>query len=301
MTAEENEREAKDRSKPDEPDEAAEHAEAGSDEPAGDEIKPSGTSKPLDLEPPEIREEPTVDRSKPPEDVDERASAGVRGLDVCPNCGSPMRGPDTLVCMRCGFDLKTMKIIETKTGETAGEEDEKAKREPLVRQGKVDPWLPLTLAIIAGIILLIGNLAGSSGLFPHLRIGLEEGQTLTIPWDARWGGAARFPVLIGLWTMCGFGALIVGAWLFGRPLGNVGLAALRMLGIVAIARCVCFISIPLRLGEFLVESVLAAAAFFLLTVLLFRMKPRDAGTILVVTIVLFLALFVVGHLVTWVT
>ncbi|MDY7110148.1 MAG: hypothetical protein SYC29_16075 [Planctomycetota bacterium] len=225
----------------------------------------------------------------------------MHALDVCPNCGSTMRGPDTLVCMRCGFDLKTMKVIETKMGETTADEEGKPKRDPLVREGPGDRWLPLTLAIIGGVILLIGQLAGAAGLFPELRSGLEEGETLTIPWAARWEGAGQLPVFIGLWTMCGFGALIVGAWLFGRPLGHVGLAALRMLGIVAIARCVGFISIPLRLGEFLLESLLAGAAFFALTVLLFRMKPRDAGTVLVVTIVLFLALFVIGHLVTWVT
>jgi len=113
--------------------------------------------------------------------------------------------------------------------------------------------------------------------------------------------ASVFPVLILLWTMCGFGALIAGAWLFGRPFGNVGLGAARMLGIVAIARCVGFLSFSWRPAEFLVELLLAAVMFFILAMLLFRLKPRDAATQLVVTIVLFLALFVIAHLVTWVT
>jgi hypothetical protein len=303
MTPEENERDAKDQSMPKEPDEAAaaaERVERDAEPPAGGKVKPSKESRPLDLEPPE-GEKPAPDRARPSEEADERSSSGVRALDVCPNCGSPMRGRDTLVCMRCGFDLKTMKVIETKTGATTVDEDEKAQRPPLVKEGPGDPWLPLVLAIIGAAILLIGCLAGAPGLFPHVRATLAEGATLVISWDERWGAAARFPILILLWTMCGFGSLIAGAWLFGRPMGNVGLGALRMLGIVAIAHCVSFISFSWRLGEFLVESLLAAAVFFILTTLLFRVKPRDAATILVVTIVLFLALFVIGHVVTWVT
>jgi len=287
MTPEENERESKDRSRPGE----EEAAEDSGREP-----------EPLELEPPgrEMKPESTAGSEAPGAPGAPDAS-DVHAVDVCPNCGSPMRGSDTLVCMRCGFDLKTMKVIETKKGETTGEEEEKEQRDPLVQEGPGDPWLPVALAIIGAAILLIGCLAGAAGLFPHLRATLEEGATLVVSWNERWGAAARFPVLIGLWTMCGFGALIAGAWLFGRPFGNVGLGALRMLGIVAIARCVGFLSLSLRPVEFILESLLAAAVFFILTMLLFRMKPRDAATLLVVTIVLFLALFVIAHLVTWVT
>lgn len=295
MTPEENERESKDRSTRDE-EEAAKDPGREPEAPAGDEVKPPAGPEPLALEPPKRKEQP-----EPQEGTGEVAASGVHALDVCPNCGSPMRGSDTLLCMRCGFDLKSMKVIETKTGVTTGEEDEKEQREPLVQDGPGDPWLPLTLAIIGAVILLIGCLAGAGGLFPHLRATLEEGAALVVTWNERWGAAARFPALIGLWTMCGFGALIAGAWLFGRPIGNVGLGALRMLGIVAIARCAGFIGFSWRVAEFLIESLLAAAMFFILTMLLFRVKPRDAATLLVMTIVLFLALFVIAHLVTWVT
>jgi hypothetical protein len=279
MTAEQNEREAQDRSGPDESDEPAERAQRGPETPAGDDVKPSREPQPLDLEPPE-EEKPAPDRARPSEEADERSSSPVHALDVCPNCGTPMRGRDTLVCMRCGFDLKSMKVIKTETGETTVDEDEKAQREPLVKEGPGDPWLPLALAIIGGVLLLIGCLAGAPGLFPHVRATLAEGATLVISWDERWGAAARFPILILLWTMCGFGSLIAGAWLFGRPFGNVGVGALRMLGIVAIARCAGFVSFSWPLVEFLLESLLAAAVFFVLTMLLFRVKPRDAATIL---------------------
>ena len=300
MTPEENERESKDRSRGDE-EAAAEDRGREPEAPAEDEVKSSAAPEPLGLEPPKREEEPGAGAGPGAAPGAGPGASGVHALDVCPNCGSPMRGSDTLVCMRCGFDLKSMKVIETKTGETTGEEDEKEQREPLVQEGPGDPWLPLALAIIGAVILLIGCLAGAGGLFPHLRATLEEGATLVVSWNERWGAAARFPALIGLWTMCGFGALIAAAWLFGRPFGNVGLGALRMLGIVAIAHCAGFLGFSWRVAEFFIESLLAAAVFFILTMLLFRLKPRDAATLLVVTIVLFLALFVIAHLVTWVT
>jgi len=302
MTPEDNEHEAKRHSMPDEGDEAPGSAGEGAVAPGGEE-KPVKAPRPLDLEP---AEPPAADgtssraaASKSAERAEPEPS-GVRALDVCPNCGSPMRGRDTLVCMRCGFDLKSLKVIETETGQTT-EEEEEEERQPLVQEAAGDPWLPAALAIAAAVVLLIGYLAGAAGLFPQLRSALEEGALFSASWDARWGGAARFPLLIALWAMCGFGALIAAAWLFGRPFGNIGLGALRMLAITAIARCVGFLSFPWRLLEFTAEAIAAAAVFFILSMLLFRLKPRDAATVLVVTVVLFLALYVVARVVTWVT
>ena len=289
---------------PDDGDEAPSSAGEG-DAPPGGEEKPVKAPRPLDLEPPEP---PAADEASSRAAVSKSAAgaepepepSGVRALDVCPNCGSPMRGRDMLVCMRCGFDLKSLKVIETETGQTT-EEEEKEERQPLVQEAAGDPWLPAALAIAAAVVLLIGYLAGAAGLFPQLRSALEEGALFSASWDARWGGAARFPLLIALWAMCGFGALIAAAWLFGRPFGNIGLGALRMLAIVAVARCAGFLSFPWRLLEFTAEAIAAAAVFFILSMLLLRLKPRDAATVLVVTVVLFLALYIVARVVTWVT
>jgi len=304
MTPEDNEHEADRQSTPDDGDEAPASGGEGAAPPGGEE-KPGKGPRPLDLEPPEpsaadgtSREAAAPESTGRPEPEPE--PSGVRALDVCPNCGSPMRGRDTLLCMRCGFDLKSLKVIETETGQTTEEEEKEEEREPLVQQAGGDPWLPAALAIAAAVVLLIGYLAGAAGLFPQLRSALEEGALFSASWDARWGGAARFPLLIGLWTMCGFGALIASAWLFGRPFGNVGLGALRMLAITAVARCAGFLSFPWRPLEFTAEAIGAAAAFFILSMLLFRLKPRDAATVLVVTVVLFLALYVVARVVTWV-
>jgi hypothetical protein len=304
MTPEDNEHEADRQSTPDDGDQAAGSAGEGAPAPGGEE-KPAREPRPLDLEPAEASAmddaSARAEASKPAARAEpEPEPSGVQALDVCPNCGSPMRGRDTLVCMRCGFDLKAMKVIETETGQTT-EEEEEERREPLVEEGAGDPWLPAALAIAAAVVLLIGYLAGAAGLFPQVRSALEEGALFSASWDARWGGAARFPLLIALWTMCGFGSLVAAAWLFGRPFGNVGLGALRMLAIIAIARCVGFLSFPWRLVEFTAEAIAAAAAFFILSMLLFRLKPRDAATVLVVTIVLFLALYVIARIVTWVT
>ena len=45
-------------------------------------------------------------------DDDSDRPSSPKELDVCPNCGASMRGAETLVCLRCGFDLKTMRVID---------------------------------------------------------------------------------------------------------------------------------------------------------------------------------------------
>ena len=43
----------------------------------------------------------------------------VKTLDVCPNCGANLPSSDSLVCLRCGFNLKTLQVMATETGEAA--------------------------------------------------------------------------------------------------------------------------------------------------------------------------------------
>src|SRR5881394_3589690 len=59
--------------------------------------------EPIHIEPipmPEIKPVPVgipIEHKEPPP-----GGYSVQELDVCPSCGAPMRGADTLVCTRCG-------------------------------------------------------------------------------------------------------------------------------------------------------------------------------------------------------
>jgi len=78
-------------------------------------LDPVDETKPVEAEtPPEQTDEP--DDEPDPEPPAE--SSHIKGLDVCPNCASPLGGVDAVVCLRCGFDMKTLKVIKVETGET---------------------------------------------------------------------------------------------------------------------------------------------------------------------------------------
>src|SRR5262245_21124318 len=129
----------------------------------------SGEAKPLPLE------DQPAERSAMRDDSGRPSSP--KELDICPNCGASMRGAETLVCLRCGFDLKTMRVIQTATGESAiptAEEDEELRR-PLVEPGMGDLYLPGIMAGLSGLLLLIGFLAGARGLFPQLEAEIASG------------------------------------------------------------------------------------------------------------------------------
>ena len=84
----------------------------------------------LPLEEVDIESLDLPDRSQEPEETEqfemeiEPDSDYVKSLDICPNCGKAMGKARNLICLKCGFDLKTMKVIETKTGDTTLEEIE---------------------------------------------------------------------------------------------------------------------------------------------------------------------------------
>jgi hypothetical protein len=105
--------------------------------------------KQYDLEPREPDAEPAPEaRPRPPQAPEIEESPAVRALDVCPNCGSPLGGVDVVVCLRCGFDLKSLKVIETETGGTAAPEAEKQEDRVLSEPGTGDYWLPWAMAAI---------------------------------------------------------------------------------------------------------------------------------------------------------
>jgi hypothetical protein len=228
--------------------------------------------------------------------------------EPCPQCGAPMRSND-LVCIRCGYDLAHLEQKKTKVEpveEVESALEEEAERGVLIRRTRFDLWLPATMAIVSGVILMIGYLAAAHGLYPRLAAeivaAMEEGRAVPrITWGMRLEAVGRFVVLVGLLTGCGMAGLFLLAQALQRALGELGIAALRMLGIVTTMRLVTFIDLRWQQAEFLLEAALQAAAFVALCMALYNLKPRDAGMLGVFALMALLALWISARAIIWVT
>jgi len=216
---------------------------------------------------------------------------------VCPSCGAPLRGADALLCVRCGYDLRTLSPTETETP-PAAEPPPEPDVDPIVAPGRGALWLPGALIVVGVGVMSWGLLSGHAGLFS---VAGDEDAVVEVAWRQRWMGLARFPVLLLLWSACGVAALAVTAWISARPFGDLRLAAARVAGIVAVASMVRFADLPSRLLEFPIETAGAALAYFALTRVLFRVTSREAGACVALTAIGFFVLTVLTHFVAWTT
>ena len=245
-----------------------------------------------------------IDPPPPAGETEERpdpAVSGVHALDVCPNCGSAMRGGDTIVCLECGYDLKTMTVVKTVSGGTASADaDQEDEADPLAVA--VGPsWLAHALATGAGAVLVAGCLVGAPGLFRLAEAAAEGDAAQGIGWPLRFVGLGRLVVIIALWTACGVGGLRSAAWILERPLGDLRRAAASMLAVVSIARLVSFLDLPGPGVELLVEGLGEALVFLGASIVLFRLPPRSAAIVLGFTALSFLVLYATAWTVVWVT
>ena len=228
------------------------------------------------------------DRSEEPEETDqfeleiEPETDYVKSLDICPNCGKAMGKTRNLICLKCGFDLKTMKVIETKTGETTIEEIETENKKPkrVSRRGRGDHWLPGGLAGFSAVFILIGYAIGAAGLFPGETVG-------------RFRGFFEEIGLMVIWSVCGLGGLYCFARLQERPVGRWQLAVTRIAGIITTMRLATFLDIT-RVLEWPLEATLQIAIATSLLIFFFRIKPRDAGMLIVIAILIFLILYLLA-------
>lgn len=277
-------------------------------------VTPRANVEPLPLEADSAT--PGSPRRTAADDDDEvpLAQRSVKELDTCPNCGGSMRGGDQIVCMRCGFDLNSMKVISTATAATAPSakpkhgkaaaeaEDEPAPREPLTTPGIGDFWLPGAIAAVGAIVLIIAYLAGAVAVFPALEeAALTTETALEIGFMQRVQGLGQEAILWGIWWMCGIGALLILTAVLGMRLGDGVLASMRMLGIVAAMRVTTLIGFANNAAEFIVEAVLSLAIFAGLSIALFRLKPRDAAWLTAGGLGSYLILWVVARLVVMAT
>lgn len=263
---------------------------------------PARQSNPLPVEPEEADAEhvaapppparPSEAPPKPPERRGE-ASASIRALDVCPNCASPLSGPDAVVCLRCGFDLKSLKVIKTAKGTkevVPEQDDEAAEAPPLVTPGAGDLWAPAAIAIASLLLLCFGYMAGWGGLF-----GGED-----VPgFGQRAAGLAKMLARTAVWTGAGFGGLWILASMLSARLGDLKLGAVRILAIVSAVSLVAVIGFDSRALEWTLQLVLQAGAFVGLSMALFRLSARDAATLLGFTVMLVVVLALMAAMVLW--
>jgi len=257
--------------------------------------------------------------SKPKDTAEAEADAArsddpaPNDLDVCPNCTAPMPNPDQLVCMRCGFDLRGMRVIETEsTVEDVDPEPPSRREDDILRSGIPDSWLPPTLTIVPVIILLAFALGGWPGLFPAFEAAQEaigdglnesarERWTLpAVPWTER--GLAVLQLILGfiVWIGCATVGVLITAPLMGFGAADLRHVVQRVMAMVACAHLVLLLDLP-RIAETVIELLLGLVLFTLLALLFFRMKPRDAGTLTGITLSLYVALFVGARVLVWMT
>jgi hypothetical protein len=223
--------------------------------------------------------------------------AAIKALDVCPNCGSPMPSVSDVLCLRCGFNTRTLRVEKTASGKDArrppsgepqDEQEEAAaeEAEPLCRAGRGDMVLPGIIAAVGALVLAICYLSGAGGLF-----GVEEGVTLLQRLGAAGAGLLRIVVLTG----CGLaGVVFLARFVHETTVGDLALAALRVAAIVAAAQLVLLFKAPAAL-EFPVQFLVQMAVGLALAMYFFSLDVRDAALATLATVAGFLVLLVVSR------
>ena len=218
--------------------------------------------------------------------------AYARSLDVCSNCGASMR-ESNMVCFRCGWNMRTGKVETVKTGvvevdehgreasdkEDAAGAEAPARIAPLSEPGRGGLKFPLIMAAVSALLLLVGYLIKFDGLLPS-----NESNPSSIELVFR-----SYSKLV-LWTVCGLIALSFIGWLLKCRLGDLKLAAARMLGIASVVVLAEGIGLPWRLPESILEIAVQMLIFAGLAMYFFRLSMRDAAMLMLSGIMTILAL-----------
>jgi hypothetical protein len=248
-------------------------------------------NKSYGIEPePEPEEQAAPDATPPPPDPEiEPEPESIRALDVCPNCGSPLGGVDVVLCLRCGYDMKAMKVIKTDTKKTEEPPDED-ESDVLVEAGMGDFWLPAAMAVAGLGLVGAGYLWRSPALF-----GGEE----AVSFGTGAIGLIKMLLKTAVFTAAGIGGLAALAHIAHKQLGDLRLAAARMLGIMAAVGLLAFINVKSDGFEWTLEFIGQAAAVLGLSMLLFRLAFRDAATFLLAALFAVLGVVLLSHIVLW--
>lgn len=257
---------------------------------------------PLPLEEPDEAAGQSQHRSGSDE-ADRRAERPAgHGDEYCPNCMAPLHERGALVCLRCGFDLKTLKVAKTRIAkpvEVDEDEDDEAEAQPICRSGLGNERLPLIVAGVSGLLLLIGHLAGFAALFPPAVV--REAGDEPIVFVQRILEIGRELVRIGVWTACAVAGLLMLAATVERKAGDLTLAAARLLSIVVTVRLVTFLHMPGPYWvEWTLEAILQAVLFIGLALAFFRLTPRNAALLGGFTFIVLISAWIIAYAIVWV-
>jgi hypothetical protein len=304
---------------PDSNDRAADRSSSSGEPP------PKKQPEPIELEPIDPKDAPLTDapeREEAKRDDElprqsdappEKPSKGVPLEEqfTCPNCNALMPGEDSLVCLRCGFDIKALEIKRTRIERGSDDEEDqdevdesRADEEvgtdtPLCRPGRGDFWLPIALGGMSALVLAVGYLAGAEGLFPHLRIG-DAVPEVQIGLMARLTGLVKFIIIVTFLAACGIGGLFMLSMALSRPLGDLQLAATRLTAVLIVTHLVSFINLGRHYQlESMLEFVLRAGLFVMLAMVVFTIKLRTAIMLAGFTLLTWLVLLIVSRAVEW--
>ncbi len=239
-------------------------------------VEPGEGVEPLELEPDNGSREST-DGENGARETEEPGKSSVKALDVCPNCGATMRQGNLLVCLRCGFDLKTLRVLETQTGEEIQEddEDEEEPPEPLSRPGRGDFRVPGIVAGISVLLISIGYLFGADGLYD---LRSEEGFPIDPTAVQRFGQWGVYLATLVLGSLCGLAGVFVVSRLNETTFGDWRLGSLRIVAVFATLWLAKFLDLGGKFLEIGAEWILHGGIFVGLSMFFFRLTPRDAAT-----------------------
>ena len=183
--------------------------------------------------------------------------------DVCPNCGTKL-APDAIVCMSCGFDMKSNQVLRPEMGVDVIEP-------PTVKPPFVKPGLKPAMLVIAGTVALIAAMiAAGVNAAPHGSMGASAVFALLVLYKAILHTGTG---LAGLWAAAKF---------VDHRLNHVDLAAARMFVAVAAFLLLWSLRLPISI-EFLEHTLrvlLAIACYWLVLFALFR-RSRMETTLIV--------------------
>lgn len=248
---------------------------------AGDGARDVG-DRPIPLEPDE-RDAPGS-RAHPARGVINKPSLldGGDGPDACPNCGAPMRDPDAVFCVRCGYDLVHNRKATTKVGadDDAGGGD--ADSGDLCTPDKLGWKIPVVVGFAA--LVSAATLAGvhhpDAWLRPVVKVMLYG------------------PIQVGLGVL----AVIATARLLQQGVGRLEFA----LGRMALAVGLFYLLFHLAQGihaaswiPFVVGAALGAGIYYLLVWLTFSLTAGAALMLGCAHFILWLAFRVMIGVVNW--
>ncbi len=187
----------------------------------------------------------------------------IQEADRCPNCGVPMPDPDAVVCLNCGYDQVSNKIIKPKVGTVEVEEPDDPAAKFFVKPGRLG-WQAPT---IAGLVLIVAAAALSGAHAEQRAIGHAIATLL-------YG-----PVYAGL----GVAAVMLTAFFMEQKIGRLEHAVGRMLLAVGLAG-VCWhgaflLEVPNAL-RFFIGAGAGAGLYYLVIWLLFRLDRVVAGLLM---------------------